>query len=1094
MSDLHQQLWEFCYDLLPEAEAEALRQRISSDPQVARAFATVKLQTEMVERAARVDADAAIWRRPDRGGKPADAPRLARGELGTNRSRIASAANWVVSVAAIGLVCIMGIGYLLPSSPDAQPAVVQSATPPPAIRTVFTGPSKLHLEATNYFSVRTTDSQGLPVETNVAYRIYDNAGNLALSEERDTDLRGNVRFELSGSLAKDAARVEVGAVDQFASSLSRELEVSESKFVTYLRLDRPLFRPGERVSFRSVTLSRFGLRAPSEETEVEFEIIAVDGQPLENSRSVVETQQGVGSGKFQLPNDLTDGTYSLVARSASRLFPEEWRDFKVQSFRAPRLKKTLELVRESYTSGDEVEAEFMVEAAAGGALANAPLKIQAIVDDEPLTVPPATTDDKGAYKVRFALPETMERGKASLSVTVADGESEPETITKPIAINLGKVNVDFYPEGGELIAGLPSRVYFHSRDPLGKPVHLIGRILDEEDREVASVATAHEGRGVFEMQPVSDRRYRLAIDTPAGVDKQVTLPPASSDGFMVLDTGTGVFDGASPIDLTIHSIRPATPLVIAAYCRGAMVGQLALDQSDYLTRGPGIASFQGELPLAEDAQGVIRITAYDQSSEPIRPVAERLVYRQITKKVHVEVAGDRAWYAPTDPVELKLRITDETEAPLAAALGIAVVDDAVLNLADDKSTRMPTYFHLLTEIDYPEDLEDANFYLSEEEGAAEALDLLLGTQGWRRFVEVPRDQFAKAGAGLGGGGFGLADELADRQVADHWSFGGAAVVTAEPFVPFVVENTGSLPVKQSKSITVHSDSRPPKRLLGGVLVAGSVVVLVWLVMTGLLRIHNSWRVWVPATTVAGVSLAVGLIWSSARVASQGDVALSPMVPASAAVDSAASFAEAESIAAGGEDSVRQPKAAIGIAEGAQASTPEPAEEAPAPFAQPADDAPVAENVAPAPAATAMKRAAPLPSEPAAESEDEQKQVPAPSLQMQPAPSQDYRDKIDQLLLRQRKMRSVESGKELAATDLYARLYAFDAAKNKKDNEANASSSTLFWHPLLITDRSGEASIYFTLPGEATSYRAIIEAHGADRLGAGETIIIPRPPE
>ena len=41
---------------------------------------------------------------------------------------------------------------------------------------------------------------------------------------------------------------------------------------------------------------------------------------------------------------------------------------------------------------------------------------------------------------------------------------------------------------------------------------------------------------------------------------------------------------------------------------------------------------------------------------------------------------------------------------------------------------------MTSEVENPEDLEHANFYLSDDPEAAESLDLLLGTQGWRRFV------------------------------------------------------------------------------------------------------------------------------------------------------------------------------------------------------------------------------------------------------------------------------------------------------------------------------------------------------------------------
>jgi hypothetical protein len=63
---------------------------------------------------------------------------------------------------------------------------------------------------------------------------------------------------------------------------------------------------------------------------------------------------------------------------------------------------------------------------------------------------------------------------------------------------------------------------------------------------------------------------------------------------------------------------------------------------------------------------------------------------------------------------------------------------------------------------------------------------------------------------------------------------------------------------------------------------------------------------------------------------------------------------------------------------------------------------------------------------------------------------------------------------------------FDHRTNAQSPEQ--SSTTIFWHPLFIANESGTATIYFNLPQRPSSFRAIVEAHGADRLGAGELLI------
>src|SRR5262249_23932617 len=73
---------------------------------------------------------------------------------------------------------------------------------------------------------------------------------------------------------------------------------------------------------------------------------------------------------------------------------------------------------------------------------------------------------------------------------------------------------------------------------------------------------------------------------------------------------------------------------------------------------------------------------------------------------------------------------------------LAVVDKSVVTMADQKTDRsMPTHLLLTTEVRQPDDLEHADFLVGQHPKAAAALDLLLGTQGWRRFAEQSPQQF-----------------------------------------------------------------------------------------------------------------------------------------------------------------------------------------------------------------------------------------------------------------------------------------------------------------------------------------------------------------
>ena len=92
-----------------------------------------------------------------------------------------------------------------------------------------------------------------------------------------------------------------------------------------------------------------------------------------------------------------------------------------------------------------------------------------------------------------------------------------ETATKTIPILLQTVDLVMYPEGGELVAGLPNRVYLEAKTPAKKPADIAGAVVDRRGNVVANFRTEHEGRGRFTFVPKADEKYKLEIDEPAFV-------------------------------------------------------------------------------------------------------------------------------------------------------------------------------------------------------------------------------------------------------------------------------------------------------------------------------------------------------------------------------------------------------------------------------------------------------------------------------------------------------------------------------------------------------------------------------------------------
>ena len=91
--------------------------------------------------------------------------------------------------------------------------------------------------------------------------------------------------------------------------------------------------------------------------------------------------------------------------------------------------------------------------------------------------------------MQFQLPREIGKGDVSVSVKFNDGGSI-DTIVRPVPVVVNKLEVEFFPEGGDMIAGVPNRVYFQSRTTLGKPAEIKGRIVDETNAVACDVETS----------------------------------------------------------------------------------------------------------------------------------------------------------------------------------------------------------------------------------------------------------------------------------------------------------------------------------------------------------------------------------------------------------------------------------------------------------------------------------------------------------------------------------------------------------------------------------------------------------------------------
>ncbi|MGI9544492.1 MAG: carboxypeptidase-like regulatory domain-containing protein [Cyclobacteriaceae bacterium] len=298
---------------------------------------------------------------------------------------------------------------------------------------------------------------------------------------------------------------------------------------------------------------------------------------------------------------------------------------------------------------------------------------------------------------------------------------DPKAISREEAVD--RIDLQFFPEGGRYINRVTSQVAFKAIGPDGNGVDLQGVILDEQDRQVAIFKTLHRGMGMFAFQPRAGKQYFAKLES----GEVYALPKAQHEGFIITVRNTN----AKSIRVRVEGVGKyrASPFYIIGQSRGSIYyrGRFNLEN--------GTANL--EIPKNRLPSGIFQITLFDVLQQPH---AERMVFVNQNQELSIRTQLLNDKLEAKKPVELFLEVTDPEGRPVATELSIAITDaDQVAE--QNIHTNILTY--LLLQSDLKGTIESpADYFLKDDRKTNYYLDLVMLTNGWRKFVwpEVLQDQ------------------------------------------------------------------------------------------------------------------------------------------------------------------------------------------------------------------------------------------------------------------------------------------------------------------------------------------------------------------
>lgn len=508
--------------------------------------------------------------------------------------------------------------------------------------------------------------------------------------------------------------------------LNKSKKLAEERPVEklYLHFDKPYYSVGDTIWFK--TYLTMDQNLPSLLSKIVYVDVLNGQDSLVHSIKLLATK-GMAAGHIPLSQaNYKQGNYQFKAYTMWMAnFGEEFyfsKTIPIGEAIDKQLITHFNFKASQTDKGQTVDATVKFKNRDNVTLANKTVNWRMLSNYDVISKGRGTTDQNGILKVKIEARKAEPITNGELITDVMMTESDTQTATFKIKPPQGTHDVQFFPEGGEIIAGIASRVGFKAVSPAGLGIGLKGSIVDDSGTVLSSFESAHLGMGSFYLTADAAKTYKANITFTDGSVKTIDLPKALPTGI------TLQINSADPASLNLKMIandsyfaanKGKTLFIVGT--NGGIIYYAAKTKLNTQLTSTKIA--RDKFPT-----GITQFTLFSETGEPI---SERLTFNPQTNDVTVTLKTDLATYKPKQKVKLTVN-AKTAAAPVEGEYSISVIDSQKVPVDEDNEITILSALLLTSELKGY--IEKPNYYFNKpSEKKTSDLDLLMLTQGFRRF-------------------------------------------------------------------------------------------------------------------------------------------------------------------------------------------------------------------------------------------------------------------------------------------------------------------------------------------------------------------------
>ncbi len=260
-----------------------------------------------------------------------------------------------------------------------------------------------------------------------------------------------------------------------------------------LTTDKDVYAPEEIIWFSSMITNSAGQLAKPESLTYHVALYSSNGVLI--SSDTYQTKAGVMKGDLLITNGLAEGKYALVAYTD--LISKANEAFCKLISINPRDKAAVRLIETErplfLVPGRSVNYSFLVDEMDGSPFKKEKLEYELFDGDKLILDDKVKSDESGKVSLEIKIPQKNYSSPLNMKIFSKRNELNYSTM---LPVKNQKMDVQFFPEGGTLIAGTQQKIGFTVFDEMGNPQPVTGDILDQDGNKVQTIKTLLPGYGI----------------------------------------------------------------------------------------------------------------------------------------------------------------------------------------------------------------------------------------------------------------------------------------------------------------------------------------------------------------------------------------------------------------------------------------------------------------------------------------------------------------------------------------------------------------------------------------------------------------------